>query len=242
MARRLGVLAVAALLLAACADGLETPDSAAASWVLRVAKVGKLAQGPVLLKSVDEAGLARSPASDSRELSAIVAGLQTVLAARPGMYAPTTADVLDNATLAAQNANPNYGEMLATWGRQTGYMAAFELQEGGEPGLLRASVILSRYRAADGARAAYQYVVRQQSQTARRLDLQTPAGGRAPWDEAIVFYQETTVEGRAFGQYTFIFRLNTLIGFVTNVGVAGAVSTRDTADLAQAVLERLRGL
>jgi len=103
-------------------------------------------------------------------------------------------------------------------------------------------VILSRYRAADGAHAAYQYVVQQQGQSARRLDLQTPAGGRAPWDEAIVFYQETSAEGRTFGQYTFIFRLNSLIGFVTNVGVAGSVSTRDTADLAQAVLERLRGL
>jgi hypothetical protein len=239
---RWGSVAVATLLIAACAEGFDAPDPAVASRLLRLEKVGKLARGPMALKSVADTGVAQTPESDSRELSAIVAGLQTVLRARPGTYAPTNADILDNRVLAAQNANPNYGQLLETWGRQTGYLAAFELREGDAPGLLRASVILSRYRAAEGAHAAYLYVVQQQSQSARRLDLQTPAGGRAPWDEAIVFYQETSANGRTLGQYTFIFRLNALIGFVTNLGVAGAVSTRDTADLAQAVLERLHGL
>ena len=81
-ARCLSILAMVTLLLAACADGLEAPDPAATARLIRAAKVGKLVQGPVLLKSVDEAGLARSPASGSRELNAIVGGLQAVTAPR----------------------------------------------------------------------------------------------------------------------------------------------------------------
>jgi hypothetical protein len=178
-----------------------------------------------------------------RELEAIVAGLRSVLGGRPGIYAPVAVAQLDNETLAAQNANPQYGELLARWGRQTGYTAIFELTTNdGSPGLLRASVIVSRYAAASGAQQAYAYVLENQGEGAQRLTVAPRGGGRAAWDEAVVFYRESTNNGHLFGQYTLIFRLRGLIGFVTNVGLAEAVSARDTEELTVAVFERLRAI
>jgi hypothetical protein len=243
--RAAGLLAIA-LVLAACASEEEPAavqrSGAVASQLLRLEKVGKLVRGPVLLKSVDEAGIAQPAGVASRELNALVAALQAVLGTRPGTFALVTAAVMDNATLAAQNDNPNYGQLLEQWGRQTGVMVAFEQRGDGTPGLVRASVILSRYGTPEGAHAAYQYVVGQESRVSRRFELQAPAGSRPPWDEAVVFYREATASARTIGFYTLIFRAGNLICFVSNWGLAGAVTPRDTADLTQAVVERLSNL
>lgn len=247
VARAAGLLIsiIIALLLAACAG--EDPAAAqraslVARRLLGLEKVGKLTRGPVLLKSVDEAGIAQPAGATSRELHLLIAALQAVLGTRPGTFALVTAAVMDNATLAAQNDNPNYGQMLERWGRQTGFMAAFEQRGDGAPALVRASVILSRYGTPDGAHAAYQYVVEQESRVARRFELQAPAGSRPPWDEAVVFYREVTADAQRIGFYTLIFRAGNLICFVSNWGLAGAVNPRDTAELTQAVIERLSTL
>jgi hypothetical protein len=245
-ALRAGAFLLAMVVLAAC--GGEAASSSQMSQIgaalIRLDKPGKLNRGPMALKVVDEAGVARPAGTASRELNAMIGGLRAVLDARPGSYALTAAGVLDNATLAAQNeSTPNYGQMLERWGRQTGYLATFEQQSGESTRLVRASALLSRYGTAAGAHAAYVYVVEQEGPRSRGFYLTPPAGGRPPWDEAIVFYRETPGNnGVTLGFYTFIFRTNTLIGFVYNWGVAGEVSTRDTADLALAVLERLRGV
>ena len=215
----------------------EQPGSAAR---VRLPKFGKLTEGVVLMKL--PAGGGGAAVGASRELTAIVDGLRTVLATRPGTYVQTAATILDNETLARQNQNPEYGQLLARWGRETGYFAAFDLD--GPPGngqLLRASVIVSRYAAPAGAHAAYVYVIENQGATARRYDLNPQPGASLPWDEAVIFYQETTIDGVRVGQYQLIFRADRLIGFITNVGLPGAVSGRDTADLTQGVVERLLG-
>lgn len=238
------LLAVIAWPAVAC--GLEEPSRAneIANQLARLPKPGKLNQGPALIKVVDDAGIARPAAATSRELTALVDGLRAVLATRPGAYALVTAAVLDNTTLANENPNPNYGQLLESWGRQTGYAAAFEQRgQGGQPGLMRASVILSRYGTPAGATSAYQYVVQQGSQAGRRLDLQSPPRDQAPWDEAVAFYNEdTTTNGQTIGSYRLIFRAGPLICFVSNWGQVGAVSARDTAELTQAIVERLASL
>ncbi|MCC6626815.1 MAG: hypothetical protein IT340_05350 [Chloroflexi bacterium] len=214
--------------------------SPAASRLARLPKPGKLAQGPVLVKVSDADGVAQAPAP-TKELTVIVDAVGAALADRRTAYRPTAATVLDNATLAAQNANPRYAQLLASWGRQTGAMVAVEAPPDGEPGLLRVSVIVSRYAAPDGAQAAYRYVIEQYDTTARRLEM-APVGVRLPWDEAALYYQETQANGQRLGQYTLIFRAGALIAFVNNVGLAGQVSTRDTAQVTQALIERLGGL
>ena len=230
------LLLIMVLVLAGCGTlGNEPADPAAR---VRLPKFGKLTDGVTLMKlPAGGAAMGASP-----ELTAIVEGLRAVLATRPGPYVQTAATVLDNETLARQNQNPEYGQLLARWGRETGYFASFDLD--GPPGngqLLRASVIVSRYRAPAGAHAAYVYVVENQGPSARRYDLNPQPGARLPWDEAVIFYQELTLEGVRVGQYQLIFRAGRLIGFITNVGLPGAVSGRDTADLTQGVVERLLG-
>lgn len=246
-------------ILAGCGAPTDSPQSVRAGAVPRYAKIGKLSS-PVLLKlpsgeaaratsgAASAAGVGASPArleGASQEVTLLVGALQSVLDRRAGPFTMTTASVLDNATLAQQNSDPNYARQLAQWGRETGYFAAFELAEGGqEPGLLRASVLISRYRAVEGARAAYRYVMTQQANVAntRRYDLQTTAQG-APWDEAVLFYiEETAANGVAVGRYYLIFRVRHLIGFITNIGLAEAVSTRDTEELTAAVFGQLRRL
>jgi hypothetical protein len=240
-----------AMLLTACSQDADrrapAPRQAAAvagpAGAVLGAKVGKLTQDPMLLKhSGPEAG-GRAAAPAGRELTVIVGALQAVLATRPGTYVQTDGRVMDNETLAAQNENPEYGQLLARWGRQTGYYAAFDLDgETSDAGLLRASVLVSRYGSPAGTEAAYAYVVEQESQRAQRFDVTMRGEAQEPWDEAVVFYRETTGNGYTVGHFTLIFRSGTLIAFVTNIGLADAVSTRDTSDLTQAVVERLSAL
>ncbi len=231
------LLLIMVLVLGGCdMFGDERPGPAAR---VRLPKFGKLTDGVTVMKLPTGGGAA---VGASPELTAIVDGLRAVLATRPGTYVQTAATILDNETLARQNQNPEYGQLLARWGRETGYFAAFDLD--GPPGngqLLRASVIVSRYSAPAGAHAAYVYVVENQGPSARRYDLNPQPGTRLPWDEAVIFYQELTLEGVRVGQYQLIFRAGRLIGFITNVGLPGAVSGRDTADLTQGVVERLLG-
>jgi hypothetical protein len=239
-----GVWLLLAVLLALGLAGCGAPrdmTSPEAQRLARLPKIGKLAQGPVLIKADSVGGVASAPAQ-AKELTVIVEAVRAALAGRPTAFEQTAASVLDNATLAAQNANPRYDQLLATWGRQTGAMTAYEAPAGAEPGLLRVSVILSRYATPAGAQAAYRYVVEQYDASVRRQEMSPPTGERAPWDEAIIFYQEAQASGRAYGQYTFIFRAGPIITFVTNVGLAGQVTPRDTAEVAQAVIDRLSDL
>lgn len=234
---RIVVLMLGLLLgLSACGQAESTTQP-----VNRLPKLGTLSNGRLVDKLPTPPASPLDPNVAGRELALIVSAMETVLRSRPGLFAVSTAHILDNETLAAENQNPEYGYLLTQWGRQTGYRAAFEPTDPkGSPGLLWASVILSRYGTSDGARAAYSYVLQAQSAQAERLDLKTPSNTQAPWDEATVFYTETLRNGQVHGVYTLVFRVRGLIGFVSNSGLADGVSTRDMADLTEAIFERLR--